>query len=179
MCDLQFPLCLASAFSGLSPAGLMTIFYCIKFETPSTWKIRFLYLFPPGTGWTSYTPGTGYPFCRLLRLAGLRWRYSNQPPHGYSLTPLTSPRYIAPARTAEEMSHYCLFVHCQGNSMSTELFCNSGCNVVVCLHSCDLSQCVEQSKGQGVLCCQQYRNTNSAIRYGERKTWLVMNWHTE
>jgi hypothetical protein len=27
-------------------------------------------------------PGTGFPFNRLLRLAGLRWRYSNPPAHG-------------------------------------------------------------------------------------------------
>jgi hypothetical protein len=27
-------------------------------------------------------PGTGFPFRRLLRLAGLRWRYSTSPPHG-------------------------------------------------------------------------------------------------
>jgi hypothetical protein len=27
-------------------------------------------------------PGTGFPFCRLLRLAVLRWRYSNLSPHG-------------------------------------------------------------------------------------------------
>jgi hypothetical protein len=27
-------------------------------------------------------PGTGFPFRRLLRLAGLRWRYSTPPPHG-------------------------------------------------------------------------------------------------
>jgi hypothetical protein len=27
-------------------------------------------------------PGTGFNFRRLLRLAGLRWRYSNQPPRG-------------------------------------------------------------------------------------------------
>jgi hypothetical protein len=26
--------------------------------------------------------GTGFPFCRLLRLAGLRWSYSNPPPNG-------------------------------------------------------------------------------------------------
>jgi hypothetical protein len=26
--------------------------------------------------------GTGFPFRRLLRLAGLRWRHSNPPPHG-------------------------------------------------------------------------------------------------
>jgi hypothetical protein len=28
------------------------------------------------------TPGSGLHFCRLLRLAGLRWRYSNPPLHG-------------------------------------------------------------------------------------------------
>jgi hypothetical protein len=26
-------------------------------------------------------PGTGFHFCRLLRLAGLRWRYWTPPPH--------------------------------------------------------------------------------------------------
>jgi hypothetical protein len=30
-----------------------------------------------------YPPGSGFPFRRLLRLAGLRWRYSKPPPHGY------------------------------------------------------------------------------------------------
>jgi hypothetical protein len=37
---------------------------------------------PQGTGWPSYTPGHWVPFCRILRLTGLRWRYSNPPPHG-------------------------------------------------------------------------------------------------
>jgi hypothetical protein len=27
------------------------------------------------------SPGTRFPFRRLLRLAGLHWRYSNLPPH--------------------------------------------------------------------------------------------------
>jgi hypothetical protein len=31
-------------------------------------------------------PGTGFPFRRLLRLAGLRWRYSTPPPHGKCMT---------------------------------------------------------------------------------------------
>jgi hypothetical protein len=45
-----------------------------------------------GSGSRSYTqqelgvpvilPGTGFPLRHLLRLAGLRWRYSNPPPHG-------------------------------------------------------------------------------------------------
>jgi hypothetical protein len=31
-------------------------------------------------------PGTRFPFCRLLRLAGLRWRHSNPPPHWFLLS---------------------------------------------------------------------------------------------
>jgi hypothetical protein len=34
----------------------MTTFYCIRFETPPTWRARSPYLYPPGTGWPSYTP---------------------------------------------------------------------------------------------------------------------------
>jgi hypothetical protein len=31
-------------------------FYCLRFETPPTWRARSSYLYPPGTGWPSYTP---------------------------------------------------------------------------------------------------------------------------
>jgi hypothetical protein len=31
---------LAQSFSAPSPAGLMTIFYCLRFETPLTWRAR-------------------------------------------------------------------------------------------------------------------------------------------
>jgi hypothetical protein len=47
------------SFTDTSPVGLATIFYCPRFETS---------------------------FCRLLRLAGLRWRYSAPPPHGKTAT---------------------------------------------------------------------------------------------
>jgi hypothetical protein len=60
----------------------MTIFYCLRFETPPTWRARSPYLYPPGTGWPGYTPRHWFPFRRLLRLAGLWWSYSNLPPHG-------------------------------------------------------------------------------------------------
>jgi hypothetical protein len=40
------------------------------------------YLYPTGTGLPGYTPRHWVPFCRLLRLAGLRWRYSSRPSHG-------------------------------------------------------------------------------------------------
>jgi hypothetical protein len=31
-------------------------------DTPPTWRARFPYLYPPGTGWPSYTPGHWVPF---------------------------------------------------------------------------------------------------------------------
>jgi hypothetical protein len=57
VCCLQLLLALASAVIFRSESrGLMTTFCCLKFETPQTWRIRFPYLYPPGTGWPSYTP---------------------------------------------------------------------------------------------------------------------------
>jgi hypothetical protein len=48
VCSLQLLLGLIKAsFSGLSPAELTSIFYCLKFKTPPTWKNWFLYLHPP------------------------------------------------------------------------------------------------------------------------------------
>jgi hypothetical protein len=56
------------SFSGLSLAGVMTIFYCLRFETPPTWRARSPYLCPPRTGWPSYTPRHWVPFNRLVLL---------------------------------------------------------------------------------------------------------------
>jgi hypothetical protein len=36
---------------------------------------------PQEQGGPVILPGTGFPFCRLVRLAELRWRYSNPLPH--------------------------------------------------------------------------------------------------
>jgi hypothetical protein len=35
---------------------------CLRFQTPPTWRARSPYLYPPGTGWPSYTPRHGVPF---------------------------------------------------------------------------------------------------------------------
>jgi hypothetical protein len=40
---------------------------------------------PQWQGGPVIPPGTGFPFRRVLRLAGLRWRYSNLPPRGIYL----------------------------------------------------------------------------------------------
>jgi hypothetical protein len=52
----------AQSFPGLNPAGLMTIFYCLRFESLPTWRDMSPYLYPPGTGWPSYTPRHWVPF---------------------------------------------------------------------------------------------------------------------
>jgi hypothetical protein len=44
------------------------LYITVSSETPPTWRTRFPYLYPPGTGWASYTPGAGFPLRRLLRL---------------------------------------------------------------------------------------------------------------
>jgi hypothetical protein len=52
----------AQSFLGLSPAVLMTTFYCLRFETPPTCRARSPYLYPPGTRCPSYTPRHWVPF---------------------------------------------------------------------------------------------------------------------
>jgi hypothetical protein len=52
----------------------------------------------------------------------------------------TSPRYVAPARTAHKTS-LPLFVFCRSRetNVSTELFPSNDCCTVACLHSCYLA----------------------------------------
>jgi hypothetical protein len=52
----------AQSFLGPSLVGLMTIFYCLRFESPPTWRARSPYLYPSGTRWSSYNPRHWVPF---------------------------------------------------------------------------------------------------------------------
>jgi hypothetical protein len=52
----------AKSFSGPSPAGLMTTFDCLRFETLPAWWASSPYLYPPRTGLPSYTPIHCVPF---------------------------------------------------------------------------------------------------------------------
>jgi hypothetical protein len=60
----------------------MTIYYCLRFETPPTWRVMSSIYIPQKYGGPVILPGTGFPFHCLLSLVGLRWRYLNPPPHG-------------------------------------------------------------------------------------------------
>jgi hypothetical protein len=62
-CRLQLLLVLSSAVIVRSETrGTMTPFYCLRFETPPTWRTRFPYLYPTGTDWPGYTPRHWVPF---------------------------------------------------------------------------------------------------------------------
>jgi hypothetical protein len=41
-------------------------YVAVSYETPPTWRARSLYLHPPGTGWSSYTPGHWVPLLSSL-----------------------------------------------------------------------------------------------------------------
>jgi hypothetical protein len=79
----------------------VSVIYCCGWSFPAQFRgtqdrillSQFLILPQPGgpgthiyipqeQGGPDIPPGTGFPFRRLLRLEGLRWRYSNPPPHG-------------------------------------------------------------------------------------------------
>jgi hypothetical protein len=103
----------AQSFSGPSPSGLMITFYCLRFETLPTWWARSPHLYSPGTGWPSYTPDIGFLFRRLLRLAGLRWRYSTPPPYErLSLHKLGTER--TEKHSFQQLFYCCLRIRCRG-----------------------------------------------------------------
>jgi hypothetical protein len=58
------------------------IFYCLRFETPPTWRTRSLYLYHPGTGWPAYTPRhwveLDCPSCLLFNFSA-RTTYNTSP----------------------------------------------------------------------------------------------------
>jgi hypothetical protein len=63
----------------------MTIFYCLRFETFPTCRATSRIYVPQEQGHPVIPQSTGIPFRCLLRLAGLRWRYSNPPSQGVEL----------------------------------------------------------------------------------------------
>jgi hypothetical protein len=55
---------------------------CLRIETPPTWMPGSFISIPQEQCGPVTPPGSGFPFRRLLRFAGLRWRYSTPIPLG-------------------------------------------------------------------------------------------------
>jgi hypothetical protein len=72
---------------------------------------------PQGQGGPVITSGTGFPFRRLLRLAGLRLRYLNRPPQG-----ITELKFRNRKHFSLQFLFCCLRISCLGN-----LLLSNGC----------------------------------------------------
>jgi hypothetical protein len=63
VCRSQLLLVLArSVILSHSPVGLMTTFYCLRFEIPTTWRARSPYSYPSRAGCPGYNPRHWVPF---------------------------------------------------------------------------------------------------------------------
>jgi hypothetical protein len=84
VCNLLLLLVLASAVPlGSESRGTedhILLFQFLRLPQPGGPGPR-IYI-PQQQGGPDIPPGNGFPFPRLLWLAGLRWKYSIQPPHG-------------------------------------------------------------------------------------------------
>jgi hypothetical protein len=49
-------------------------YFTVSSETPTTWRARFPYLYPPGTGWHSYSPGRWVPYF-ISKPVSKHWRH--------------------------------------------------------------------------------------------------------
>jgi hypothetical protein len=103
----------AQSFSGPSPTGLMTTFYCLRFETPPTWRTRPRIYIP------RYRMALLYPqilcslFIALPLLASIV--LLRRPLHG----PTRKHRF-------KQYLYCCIRIHCRGN-MFTEPLARNGC----------------------------------------------------
>jgi hypothetical protein len=107
----------AQSFSGPSPAGLMIIFYCLRFETPSTWRGRTPYLYLLGTG-------------RLQALRSLFVASYDSQGYGGGIRPrlhmseLMLAIYLRSGPNRKQFLLFCMRVSCRGNVFTVLLRSN-------------------------------------------------------
>jgi hypothetical protein len=107
-----------------------------------------------GTGPLIYIPqeqggliipiGTGFPFCRLLRLAGLRLKYSTTPPHGNWFRLSCNPRYIASGRP-QQKTHFPNIIEV----FTSPLHRNGSSSIVACVFVAAWSRCLAMAVCSG------------------------------
>jgi hypothetical protein len=82
---------------GRSPTELRP-YFTVSSETCPTWRTRSRIYILQEQGGPVIPPAIGFPFCCLLRVTGLWWRYFNPPPHwsmeyGKNMVRLCRPRW--------------------------------------------------------------------------------------
>jgi hypothetical protein len=105
----------------------MTTFYCLRSDTPPTWRADHRFYIPQEQGDKVITPGTGFHIHHLLRLAGLMWRYSTPRPYGRTSELINLIVKITPAAraTSKMPFFYCYeYVRFRGNVFTEPLLGN-------------------------------------------------------
>jgi hypothetical protein len=69
-------------------------YFTVSYEAPPTWRARSPYLYPPGTGWPSYTSGHWVPFSSPLATRRATAKVST-PPRGVRLSLLAYLKIIS------------------------------------------------------------------------------------
>jgi hypothetical protein len=112
------------SLSGPSPAGIVAMFYCLRFETPPTWRARSPYLYPPGRGCSGYTPRHRVPF-------------SSPPTTSRATVEVCDPALREILVIVSRLTHRkhrflycCVLIHCCRDMFTAQLFSNE--------HSADL-----------------------------------------
>jgi hypothetical protein len=90
----------------------MAIVYCLRFETPPTWRTRSPYLYPPGTGCRGFTPKqwicTLISDCSSASVPGIQPRGGPHRKHRFRSSSIlacfftNNPSTVASASVAEE-----------------------------------------------------------------------------
>jgi hypothetical protein len=73
-------------------------YFTVSSETPPTWRARFPCLYPPGTGWTSYTPG--------------HWVFQIRP---ISVPEIWPPHGLNREHRFQQFLCFCLCICCRGS----------------------------------------------------------------
>jgi hypothetical protein len=90
-------------------------------------------------------PGTWFPFRRLLWLAGLRWRYSNPPPHGVwrlnfvyiiykNVVPTSQETHYVSAKKPSRLMLFreTVAVYCENHAEHTNTYCVQNAEFWLC-----------------------------------------------
>jgi hypothetical protein len=123
----------AQSFSGPSPTGLMTTFYSLRFETPSTWRAKSPYFYPPRIEWPSDTPGHWVPFSLPFTTRRATVEVFDHASSRDWFQLAWHPRYIASGRNqqktpspslSQQYLSCCLIIRCSGNVFTETLSSN-------------------------------------------------------
>jgi hypothetical protein len=112
----------SAAILGSKSRGTHDIFYSLKFETPQPGGPGPHIYIPQEQGDPVITPGTGFHFRRLLRLAGLRWRCSTSPNRLLKYLMQHGPHR---KRRIQHFLYCCVCIRCCGNVFSGLLLSKS------------------------------------------------------